>query len=234
MKKPEFIFANNAYVCGRIVKTITYKEQFIVIISSGNTKNPKVNKDGKIMRQLIKVVFFDQDAAYYSTRFKTGDFVKAYGVIQNVINPSKRISKIEIWGQGMSKERYNPKTHMDHNSIYLKGKVQTANKISDDYIIVNVLTKVDKVRQNRNPDSEIKEFTAQYKSITPIGIRCQKDAAEQLKKYTLGTWVEVNGRIFNKKRSIVTKTEDETENTTKNYIENRMIATSVKIVGEIQ
>ena len=61
--------------------------------------------------------------------------------------------------------------------------------------------------------------------MTPIGVRCDGDAAQVVKQFTPGTYINSSGYVDTKKMDI-----DETHT----HIVNRIISTRLEIVGDIQ
>ena len=225
MKNILFTPVNNFQICGKIVKILQRKKCKKFIISCGHNGPIRKNKDGLILRDLVTVSFFNKDAEYYESMYKEGDFVSVNGVVQNVRNRVNNTSHVEFWGLTMSSAWIKNKKKRDCNEVNIKGKIESAHAISDNYLIINVYTLVERSRPNNNPDSDINKLTDTYRSITPVGIRCDGDAKELEKSvYTLGTWVDVKAFIYG-------KTRKKNDNITK--IE-RIIAKKIDIVGEVQ
>lgn len=223
--KSMFTAHNNVHLCGKVIRKVEKKKEVLFILSCGHGKEPKKNKDGLILRDVITVHFFDDQAKFYNSRFEEGDFVTVNAIVQTVRNRYEGSYAVEMWGISMGPKRINGKTIRDCNNIQIRGKIESVNVISKDYIIINVLTKVDKSYKNPNHESEVKKITKTFKSITPIGIRCNGDAKDiAWDNYTEGTWVDVNAFVYGKKinKKGVTR-----------HVE-RVIAKNVSIVGNIQ
>lgn len=225
IEKSMFTPHNNVHVCGKIVKKVLKKKEVLFILSCGHGKNPVKNKDGLILRDIITVHFFDDQATFYNERFVEGDFVTVNAVAQTVRDHYSGSYVVETWGISMGPKRINGKIINDCNTVHIRGKIESVNVISNDYIIINVLTKVDKSHKNTNKDSNVEKITQSYKSVTPIGIRCHGDAKEiAWTNYTEGTWVNVNAFIYGKNIN---------QNGLKKHVE-RVIAKNVEIVGTVQ
>mgnify|MGYP007010059353 FL=1 len=113
----------------------------------------------------------------------------------------------------------------DHNQVNILGKIESAAVISKNYILINVKTTVQKERKYLGESNEISSITQTYTSVTPIGVRCDGDAAQVVKQFTPGTYINSSGYVDTKKMDI-----DETHT----HIVNRIISTRLEIVGDIQ
>lgn len=109
--------------------------------------------------------------------------------------------------------------HWNHKNISGFSFAETTS------ILINVLTKVEKSYRNTNSASSVEKITDSFKSITPVGIRCNGDAKDiAWKNYTEGTWVDIKGFIYGKK---IRKQGEQIR-------VERIIAKTVTIVGNVQ
>lgn len=224
-KDVAFTSHNNANLCGKIVKKITKKNETIFILSCGYGKKPKYKEDGKIDRNLVAVYFFDELSKHYNKRFEQDDFVTVSGVVQTVRDHYNGTYFVTIWGLSMGPKKIRGKVINDQNFLEIRGKIESVKVINSNYMIINVLTKVEKKYKNPNEDSSVKKITQKFKSVTPIGVRCYKNAKALAKtKYTPGTWIDVKGFMYGK---------NDEKNKEKTFIK-RAISTKISIIGEIQ
>ena len=192
------------------------------VLSCGHAGKIKFKKDGQIERDVVTVRFFEKDAQYYLANFNTGDFVIVNAVAQTIKDRVNRTDRLEFWGLFMRKNEDRRK-NKDTNQVQIRGKISSSVAYSDNYVIVNVLTYLEKSRPNSNKDSSVPKLTEKYKSITPIGIRVKGNAAELARKtYTKGTWVDVEGFIYGQKVGNPPKRVE------------RIIAKKVSVIGNIQ
>lgn len=232
-EKPVFIQHNDGKFCGKIIKKYMKHDNELVLVLScgqrirnnidkdGNKKEPKKNKDGLIIRELIPIRFFDTAAKYYDEKYNEGDFVRINTTMQTVRNRHNNTNHLEFWGSSILPKKEKRKTYPDRNDVYLKGKIISASKINNNYIILNIETKLEK----NISISDSKTKAEKYISITPVGVRCHEDALKELDtKYTPGTWVDVFGHIFTKDVKIGETVKKSP----------RIIATSIKVVGNVQ
>lgn len=229
MANSMFTAHNNVYESGKIVKVIKKKDSIIFVLSCGHGRprrnkdgkyQPQMNKDGLILRDVMSVKFFDDAAAHYAELFKEGDFVSVNAVAQTVKDRYNQTDRVELWGISMSEKR----GRFDRNEVEIRGKITTAALISDNYILVNLLTSVEKKRVNFKPGSQFPTKEETYKSITPIGIRCQGDAKEQMKNFTQGTWLHVSAFVYGR---MLNKNE-------KQLRVQRIIAKRIEVIGDVQ
>lgn len=225
LTKDMFVAHNNVHLCGKIVRKVEKKREVIFVLSCGHGVNQKKDKNGLIQRDVISVHFFDDQATMYNNRFEEGDFVTVTAVMQTVRNHYTGTYTVETWGLSMGPKYVNGKIIRDCNNVQIRGKIESVNVINDNYIIINVLTKVDKNFKNPNKESEKVKLTKSFKSVTPIGIRCNGDAKDVAwNNYTEGTWVDVRAFVYGKKISKDNKMQ---------HVE-RVIAKTVSVVGNVQ
>jgi len=223
--KSMFVAHNSVHLCGKIIRIeSTKKNEVRFMLSCGHGKKQRKDKNGKIERDLIAVIFFDEAARKYKERFVEGDFVTVNAVAQTIRDHYNGTSYVEIWGLSMGPKFVRGKMIPDHNRVNIRGKITSAVAMSDNYILMNVLTAAEKSRPNPNEDSEIKKLTETYKSITPIGIRCNGNAKTLAKQYTEGTWVDCSGFIDD-------RVVDRDEFKKRVY---RIISLKTTIIGEVQ
>lgn len=221
----EFEHHNLVHLCGKLVsKKRIKRDTLLVVISCGNRRERK-DKDGKIIRDIIRVTFYDDAAKAYDERFETGDFVTISGISQLVRDHYNGTSAVAIWGITMGPKYVNGHMIPDHNQVNILGKIESAAVISKNYILINVKTTVQKERKYLGESNEISSITQTYTSVTPIGVRCDGDAAQVVKQFTPGTYINSSGYVDTKKMDI-----DETHT----HIVNRIISTRLEIVGDIQ
>lgn len=222
-KENMFTSHNNVHFCGKIINKIKRKKDLIFILSCGHGKNQRPDRNGLIPRDIITVHFFDEQAEHYDKRFETEDFVTVVAVAQTVRDRYEGTYKVEFWGLSMGPKKVNGKIINDCNNVSIRGKIESVKVINPNYIIINVLTKLDKNFRNPNMDSEIKKITKTFKSVTPIGIKCHGDAEKVAwDNYTEGTWVNVNAFVYGQK---LVKDQQHVE---------RVIAKNVSIIGNVQ
>ena len=171
------------------------------------------------------MTFYDDAAKAYDERFETGDFVTISGISQLVRDHYNGTSAVAIWGITMGPKYVNGHMIPDHNQVNILGKIESAAVISKNYILINVKTTVQKERKYLGESNEISSITQTYTSVTPIGVRCDGDAAQVVKQFTPGTYINSSGYVDTKKMDI-----DETHT----HIVNRIISTRLEIVGDIQ
>ena len=203
----EFEHHNLVHLCGKLVSKKRIKRDTLLVVISCGSRRERKDKDGKIIRDIIRVTFYDDAAKAYDERFETGDFVTISGISQLVRDHYNGTSAVAIWGITMG-----PK--------YVNGHM-----IPDHYILINVKTTVQKERKYLGESNEISSITQTYTSVTPIGVRCDGDAAQVVKQFTPGTYINSSGYVDTKKMDI-----DETHT----HIVNRIISTRLEIVGDIQ
>ena len=221
----EFEHHNLVHLCGKLVsKKRIKRDTLLVVISCGSRRESK-DKDGKIIRDIIRVTFYDDAAKAYDERFETGDFVTISGISQLVRDHYNGTSAVAIWGITMGPKYVNGHMIPDHNQVNILGKIESAAVISKNYILINVKTTVQKERKYLGESNEISSITQTYTSVTPIGVRCDGDAAQVVKQFTPGTYINSSGYVDTKKMDI-----DETHT----HIVNRIISTRLEIVGDIQ
>ena len=171
------------------------------------------------------MTFYDDAAKAYDERFETGDFVTISGISQLVRDHYNGTSAVAIWGITMGPKYDNGHMIPDHNQVNILGKIESAAVISKNYILINVKTTVQKERKYLGESNEISSITQTYTSVTPIGVRCDGDAAQVVKQFTPGTYINSSGYVDTKKMDI-----DETHT----HIVNRIISTRLEVVGDIQ
>ena len=221
----EYEHRNIVHLCGKMVsKKRLKRDTLLVIISCGHKKERK-DKNGKILRDIVRVTFFDDAAEFYDNRFEVGDFVIINGISQLVRDHYNGTSAVSIWGISMGPKFIGGKMLPDQNRVYLLGKIDTAAVISKNYILLNVKTTVTKERKYLGSSNEISNISQTYTSVTPVGIRCNGDANQLIRKFTPGTYINASGFIDTKRLVI-----DETHT----HIVNRVISTQLEIVGDIQ
>lgn len=225
IEKSAFTAHNNVHLCGKIIHKTTKKKEILFTLSCGHGRRQRKNKNGLILRDVITVHFFDETVEYYNERFETGDFVTVNAIAQTVRNHYEGTYDVQLWGIMMNPKRVNGKTIPDCNNVHIRGKIDSVNVISKDYILINVLTKVEKSYRNTNETSSVEKITDSFKSITPVGIRCNGDAKDiAWKNYTEGTWVDVKGFVYGNK----------IRKQSKQIRVERIIAKTVTIVGNVQ
>lgn len=221
----EFEHHNLVHLCGKLVSKKRIKRDTLLVVISCGSRRERKDKDGKIIRDIIRVTFYDDAAKAYDERFETGDFVTISGISQLVRNHYNGTSAVAIWGITMGPKYVNGHMIPDHNQVNILGKIESAAVISKNYILINVKTTVQKERKYLGESNEISSITQTYTSVTPIGVRCDGDAAQVVKQFTPGTYINSYGYVDTKKMDI-----DETHT----HIVNRIISTRLEIVGDIQ
>lgn len=221
----EFEHHNLVHLCGKLVSKKRIKRDTLLVVISCGSRRERKDKDGKIIRDIIRVTFYDDAAKAYDERFETGDFVTISGISQLVRDHYNGTSAIAIWGITMGPKYVNGHMIPDHNQVNILGKIESAAVISKNYILINVKTTVQKERKYLGESNEISSITQTYTSVTPIGVRCDGDAAQVVKQFTPGTYINSYGYVDTKKMDI-----DETHT----HIVNRIISTRLEIVGDIQ
>lgn len=221
----EFEHHNLVHLCGKLVSKKRIKRDTLLVVISCGSRRERKDKDGKIIRDIIRVTFYDDAAKAYDERFETGDFVTISGISQLVRDHYNGTSAVAIWGITMGPKYVNGHMIPDHNQVNILGKIESAAVISKNYILINVKTTVQKERKYLGESNEISSITQTYTSVTPIGVRCDVDAAQVVKQFTPGTYINSSGYVDTKKMDI-----DETHT----HIVNRIISTRLEIVGDIQ
>lgn len=222
METTMYMARNAVSLSGKLIKIIRHKKSACFVLSCGHPGKQKRLKNGLIKRDIITVRFFGKDAAYYLANFQIGDFVIVNAVAQLVRNHDEMTSRLEFWGIFMQKNT-NRRKLKDKNKVELRGKITTATAYNDNYLIVNILTYLEKSRPNTNRESAVKRLSENYKSITPVGLKVDGNAKELAgKTYTKGTWVDVEGFVYGQK---VGDQERHVE---------RIIAKKISIIGNIQ
>ena len=221
----EFEHHNLVHLCGKLVSKKRIKRDTLIVVISCGSRRERKDKDGKIIRDIIRVTFYDDAAKAYDERFETGDFVTISGISQLVRDHYNGTSAVAIWGITMGPKYVNGHMIPDHNQVNILGKIESAAVISKNYILINVKTTVQKERKYLGESNEISSITQTYTSVTPIGVRCDGDAAQVVKQFTPGTYINSYGYVDTKKMDI-----DETHT----HIVNRIISTRLEIVGDIQ
>lgn len=221
----EFEHHNLVHLCGKLVSKKRIKRDTLLVVISCGSRRERKDKDGKIIRDIIRVTFYDDAAKAYDERFETGDFVTISGISQLVRDHYNGTSAVAIWGITMGPKYVNGHMIPDHNQVNILGKIESAAVISKNYILINVKTTVQKERKYLGESNEISSITQTYTSVTPIGVRCDGDAAQVVKQVTPGTYINSSGYVDTKKMDI-----DETHT----HIVNRIISTRLEIVGDIQ
>ena len=221
----EFEHHNLVHLCGKLVSKKRIKRDTLLVVISCGSRRERKDKDGKIIRDIIRVTFYDDAAKAYDERFETGDFVTISGISQLVRDHYNGTSAVAIWGITMGPKYVNGHMLPDHNQVNILGKLESAAVISKNYILINVKTTVQKERKYLGESNEISSITQTYTSVTPIGVRCDGDAAQVVKQFTPGTYINSYGYVDTKKMDI-----DETHT----HIVNRIISTRLEIVGDIQ
>lgn len=140
MEQKMFSHKNNVKLCGKIVRKIERKNKTIFVLSCGAKKN-LVDKSGKIKRDLISVTYYDIAARFYSNRFNVGDFVFVNGYLIYK-NRQTNITGVSMFNQLNKKTKEFKK---QTNQVHVAGKVESAVKLSDNYILLNILTDSSKV-----------------------------------------------------------------------------------------
>ena len=221
----EFEHHNLVHLCGKLVSKKRIKRDTLLVVISCGSRRERKDKDGKIIRDIIRVTFYDDAAKAYDERFETGDFVTISGISQLVRDHYNGTSAVAIWGITMGPKYVNGHMIPDHNQVNILGKIESAAVISKNYILINVKTTVQKERKYLGESNEISSITQTYTSVTPIGVRCDGDAAQVVKQFTPGTYINSYGYVDTKKMDI-----DETHT----HIVNRIISTRLEIFGVIQ
>ena len=221
----EFEHHNLVHLCGKLVSKKRIKRDTLLVVISCGSRRERKDKDGKIIRDIIRVTFYDDAAKAYDERFETGDFVTISGISQLVRDHYNGTSAVAIWGITMGPKYVNGHMIPDHNQVNILGKIESAAVISKNYILINVKTTVQKERKYLGESNEISSITQTYTSVTPIGVRCDGDAAQVVKQFTPGTYINSSGYVDTKKMDI-----DETHT----HIVNRIISTRLETVGDIQ
>lgn len=221
----EFKHHNLVHLCGKLVSKKRIKRDTLLVVISCGSRRERKDKDGKIIRDIIRVTFYDDAAKAYDERFETGDFVTISGISQLVRDHYNGTSAVAIWGITMGPKYVNGHMIPDHNQVNILGKIESAAVISKNYILINVKTTVQKERKYLGESNEISSITQTYTSVTPIGVRCDGDAAQVVKQFTPGTYINSSGYVDTKKMDI-----DETHT----HIVNRIISTRLEVVGDIQ
>lgn len=222
----DFEHHNVVQLCGRIVgKKRIKRDELKFTISCGRGNRVRKNKEGKILRDVISVTFFNDAAEALDNRYEVGDFVTVNGVAQNVRDHYHATNAVTVWGIYMGPKYVRDRMIPDRNKVNLRGKVTSSSVVSKDYIIINVLTVVDKERRYMGESPDISKITNKYRSVTPVGIRCNGNANEMIKNFTEGTYVDVYGFVDTRTVHI-----DEGH---KRLI-NRIFGIKVDVVGDIQ
>lgn len=221
----EFEHHNLVHLCGKLVSKKRIKRDTLLVVISCGSRRERKDKDGKIIRDIIRVTFYDDAAKAYDERFETGDFVTISGISQLVRDHYNGTSAVAIWGITMGPKYVNGHMIPDHNQVNILGKIESAAVISKNYILINVKTTVQKERKYLGESNVISSINQTYTSVTPIGIRCAGDASQVIKQFTPGTYINSSGYVDTKKMNI---DEDHT------HIVNRIISTRLEIVGDIQ
>ena len=183
----EFEHHNLVHLCGKLVSKKRIKRDTLLVVISCGSRRERKDKDGKIIRDIIRVTFYDDAAKAYDERFETGDFVTISGISQLVRDHYNGTSAVAIWGITMGPKYVNGHMIPDHNQVNILGKIESAAVISKNYILINVKTTVQKERKYLGESNEISSITQTYTSVTPIGVRCDGDAAQVVKQFTPGT-----------------------------------------------
>lgn len=221
----EFEHHNLVHLCGKLVSKKRIKRDTLLVVISCGSRRERKDKDGKTIRDIIRVTFYDDAAKAYDERFETGDFVTISGISQLVRDHYNGTSAVAIWGITMGPKYVGGHMIPDHNQVNILGKIESAAVITKNYILINVKTTVQKERKYLGESNEISSITQTYTSVTPIGVRCDGDAAQVVKQFTPGTYINSSGYVDTKKMDI-----DETHT----HIVNRIISTRLEIVGDIQ
>lgn len=200
----EFEHHNLVHLCGKLVSKKRIKRDTLLVVISCGSRRERKDKDGKIIRDIIRVTFYDDAAKAYDERFETGDFVTISGISQLVRDHYNGTSAVAIWGITMGPKYVNGHMIPDHNQVNILGKIESAAVISKNYILINVKTTVQKERKYLGESNEISSITQTYTSVTPIGVRCDGDAAQVVKQFTPGTYINSSGYV-DTKRWISTK-----------------------------
>lgn len=220
----EFVYRNNIILRGKVTKIITKKDGAVFVLSCGKSSHGRIKADqkGRFLREVVAVRFFDEQAQKCLENFHIGDFVATSGVVQNIKDRYNRKDRVEIWGFNM----FPSEEWKDMNSVSLQGIIDNSVKISDDYVLLNLKTAVTHKRKNLRENAKFDYFEETYRSITPVGVRCKKDASDQLKRLTKGTWISLEGFVYGR---ILKKNEEE--------IRVQRIVTNesqINIIGEVQ
>lgn len=221
----EFEHHNLVHLCGKLVSKKRIKRDTLLVVISCGSRRERKDKDGKTIRDIIRVTFYDDAAKAYDERFETGDFVTISGISQLVRDHYNGTSAVAIWGITMGPKYVGGHMIPDHNQVNILGKIESAAVITKNYILINVKTTVQKERKYLGESNEISSITQTYTSVTPIGVRCDGDAAQVVKQFTPGTYINSSGYVDTKKMDI-----DETHT----HIVNRIISTRLEVVGDIQ
>lgn len=80
----EFEHHNLVHLCGKLVSKKRIKRDTLLVVISCGSRRERKDKDGKIIRDIIRVTFYDDAAKAYDERFETGDFVTISGISQLV------------------------------------------------------------------------------------------------------------------------------------------------------
>lgn len=221
----EFEHRNIVHLCGKLVSKKRLKRDTLLVVISCGRRKERRDKDGKILRDVIRVTFYDDAAEAYDKRYEVGDFVNISGITQLIRDHYNGTSAVSIWGITMGPKYVGGRMIPDHNQVNILGKIESAAVISKDYILLNVKTTVQKERKYLGESNEVSSITQKYTSVTSIGIRCAGDALQVSRQFTTGTYVNVSGFIETKRLKV-----DETHT----HIVNRVIGTYLEIVGDIQ
>lgn len=223
----EFTYQNSVLLHGKITKTIEKKDGVVFVLSCGKSnthsrKKIKMDKKGRYLREVVSVRYFDDLADKYKKEFHVGDFVSASGIVQNVKDHYNRKDSLAIWGLTM----FPCKAGDDTDQVFLQGITDSAVVISDNYILLNLRTAVEKKILNVKENAEHPLIEDTFRSISPVGIRCHGDANEQIKRFTKGTWIRVDAFVYG--RIIKKKGED--------IKVQRIIANSsnAEVIGQVQ
>ena len=139
MEQKTFSHKNNVKLCGKIVRKIEYKDRTLVVLSCRSQSVHK-DKNGNIKGDLISVTFYDVAAQFYSTRFDVGDFV----VVNGFLTYKDRRTNVIGISMFSQKKRKNHEFQRQMNSVQISGKVESAVKLSDNYILLNILSDTEK------------------------------------------------------------------------------------------
>ena len=215
---------NMVHLCGKLVSKKRLQRDTLMMMVSCERKGT-LNKDGEKVYRLIRVMFYDDAAEFYDNRFEVGDFVTVNGIAQLIRNHYTGTSAVSIWGITMGPKYVDGRMIPDHNQVAILGKIDSAVALTKDYILLNVKTVVQKERKFLGQTKEASSITKEYTSVTPIGLRCNGNASELIKQFTVGTHVNIVGFVDSRRMKI-----DETHT----HIVNRVICNHIEIIGQSQ
>jgi hypothetical protein len=214
---------NEVHLKGKIFKILNQKHYTDILLSVGHGPEWRLPKDknGRYIRDIVRVRFIEGDSKNAIASFKEGDKVSIGAVTQTAIDVlTNRSKKTVLFGFTVSPMK---EKEFDMNKFTIVGKIESAKAVSDKYIIINIKSNVEKKIKNTRESSETPYFIKNFKGLVSFGIRINDGSAKDLvyTKYTPGTWISASGYIQGRKNK-------------QNMQEMRLITTKHEIVGQVQ